>query len=247
MKSSAYRGSISHKRFTPTEHKFEYELDYLYLDLDEIDEVFALSPLWSKRKWRLVSFQRQDYLPSNRSSLKDEVAWQIEQLGGEKFDGRVMLLTTLRSLGHNMNPIALFYCFEQEALKYVLAEVHNTPWDERHVYLLKGPDFATPTQKDFHVSPFMPMNTTYQWNISDPDKHLVVAINVCRDSVPLFTASMTLTQIELNHETVSRIVWQQIRQTFRTITAIYVQAARLWMKKVPFYSHPNKNKLQESD
>lgn len=247
MRSCVYRGSIFHQRFTPTEHKFEYQLDYLFLDLDEIDEVFALSRLWSKQRANLVSFQRQDYLPSDRSSLKEEVGTQITRLCGESFNGKVMLLSTLRSLGHNMNPIALFYCYEHNELKYVLAEVHNTPWNERHVYLLEGPGFEKPTKKDFHVSPFMPMNTTYQWKISDPGPYLVVAINVYRDSEPLFNASMTLAQIELNQKTVSNIVWRQIRQTFRTITSIYVQAARLWMKKVPIYSHPNKNKLQESD
>ena len=246
MKSCVYRGEIYHKRFTPAEHAFQYQLDYLYLDLDEIDEVFALSRFWSKERSNLVSFRRQDYLPSDRPSLRDEVLHRIETLGGQPFAGKIYLLSTLRSLGYSMNPIALYYCYEQDQLKYVLAEVHNTPWDERHVYLLEGPEFTEPTQKSFHVSPFMPMNTTYEWKISDPDEHLVVAIKVGRNSEPLFTASMTLNQLTVDQHTVTSLVWQQARQAFRTIAAIYMQAAKLWIKKVPVYRHPNKKKLQES-
>jgi DUF1365 family protein len=46
---------------------------------------------------------------------------------------------------------------------------------------------------------------------------------------------------------VTQMIGTQIRQAFRTITAIYIQAVRLWLKKVPFYDHPNKKKAQESN
>lgn len=245
MNSCVYLGDIFHKRFNHGGHTFSYQLDYLYLDLDEIEQVFAQSRLWSADAFNLVSFRRQDYLPGERTDLRQEVIHQINQLCGENFSGKVFLLTTLRSLGYCMNPISLFYCFDGDELKYVLAEVHNTPWDERHVYLLLGPDFNAKTDKSFHVSPFMPMNTTYQWNISDPGEKLNVAINVSQNSEPLFTASIKLTQHKLTEGNVTNMIWRQMRQSFTTVSAIYLQAAKLWLKNVPLYGHPNKKKRQE--
>jgi DUF1365 family protein len=251
VRSCIYRGDIYHKRFSHGEHTFRYKLDYAFIDLDEVDEVFSLSSLWSANKPNLVSFQRQDYLPGECENLRDEVIHRIELLGGGVFSGKVYLLSTLRCLGYCMNPISLFYCYEKDGqedeLRYVLAEVHNTPWDERHLYLLEGPNFKVPMAKTFHVSPFMPMDTTYHWKISDPDSSLSVAINVSLEKEPLFTASISLTRHALTGGNVTQMIGTQIRQAFRTISAIYIQAVRLWLKKVPFYDHPNKKKAQESN
>ena len=247
MNSCVYQGDIFHKRFTHGDHAFSYQLDYLYLDLDEIEQVFAQSRFWSANAFNLVSFRRQDYLPGENTDLRQEVIHRIKLLSGELFSGKVFLLTTLRSLGYCMNPISLFYCIDGDELKYVLAEVHNTPWDERHLYLLSGPDFSTETEKNFHVSPFMPMDTTYHWHISDPKEQFNVEINVSQNSLPLFTASIMLVRQVLSAGNVRHIIWRQMRQSLRTISAIYLQAARLWIKRVPFYGHPNKKKLRESN
>lgn len=224
-------------------------MDYLYLDLSETTELCGLSAFWSFNRFNLISFRRQDYLPGSLP-LDQQVRKAIVDLGGTAHLGPTRLLTTPRRLGHCMNPISLFYCFDDadaKDLKYVLAEVHNTPWDERHVYLLKGPNFEQPTIKDFHVSPFMPMNTSYNWEISDPNKSLRVAIKVSQGDAPMFTATMNLKKQEISSQTIARITWRQFCQAFKTISAIYFQAAKLMLKKVPFFSHPDKIKLQESN
>ncbi len=225
-------------------------MDYLFLELSEVEAVFSQSFFWSFGRFNLISFQRQDYLPGDLP-LTEQVRKTIKDLGGDAFNGAAYLLTTPRRLGHCMNPISLFYCYHAEKgapkeLKYVLAEVHNTPWDQRHAYLLEGPEFLNPTQKDFHVSPFMPMDTTYEWDISDPSDRINVSIDVNRLSKPLFTANMSMTRKPMNADTLSRITRRQMSQAFRTISAIYFQAVILWLKKIPLYGHPDKIKRQES-
>ena len=246
MKSCFYSGQIFHKRFQPKAHSFQYEMDYLFLSLAELDELCGLSKWWSKDSSNLISFRRQDYLPGDLP-LDQQVKSSVTQLGGSQYNGDTFLLTTPRRLGHCMNPITLFYCFHDEQLRYVLAEVHNTPWDERHLYLLEGPDFRAPTLKDFHVSPFMPMETTYKWNISDPKETHKVAIHVSHESADLFTASMDLMRQPINAQTMSAHTKRQLRQSFRTLTAIYIQALKLWLKRTPFFRHPEKIKLQETN
>lgn len=246
MRSCIYQGRVFHKRFKPTVHAFQYDMDYLYLDLDEIETVFNQSRFWSCAGSNLISFRRSDYLPGPLP-LSDQVRDSIQRLSGQNFEGKIFLLTTPRRLGHCMNPISLFYCFDGDTLSYVLAEVHNTPWDERHVYLLEGPEFTDPTAKTFHVSPFMPMNTTYGWELGDPGRELGVAIKVAQNGDALFTASMSMKRVELSQANMAHITRRQLSQAFLTMSAIYFQAAKLWRKKVPFFRHPNKNKLQESN
>lgn len=243
LTSCVYRGQIHHRRFTPREHKFAYTLDYFYLNLDEIDRIFNVASLGSSQSSKLVSFQRQDYLPS-KLDLKQEVIEHIRLSTDKNFVGQIFLLATLRSLGYCMNPIALFYCFDHhERLCHIVAEVHNTPWDERHVYVLGG-DFKAgsleQTQKAFHVSPFMPMDTTYNWDVGVPHEYLQVNIKVVHADAPLFEASMRLSKIEMTAENINGLVFNQARQAFRMILGIYYQAMKLWLKKMPLYPHPGK-------
>jgi len=240
LKSCIYRGSIFHKRFRPVEHSFNYTLDYIYLNLKEVESVFSFSRFWSANKPNCVNFRRQDYLPSDLD-LITEVKQQIHSISGEDFEGEIYLLATLRSLGYCLNPIALFYCFNaQDELEHVLVEVHNTPWNQRHTYLISGPDFNNETHKAFHVSPFMPMDTQYNWAFGDPDSKLNVSIKVHQEGEPLFNASMTLDRIEITSGNVVQLIVSHMKQAFRMTTGIYFHALKLWIKKVPFYKHPDK-------
>ena len=104
--------------------------------------------------------------------LKENVLSRLESLTGERPDGRVMLLTQLRYFGFHFNPVNFYYCYDGKGtLRWVLAEVRNTPWNERHYYAVNGQD-AKPTEKAFHVSPFNPMDMIYHWRFNDPDNTL---------------------------------------------------------------------------
>ena len=247
LKSCIYRGSIFHKRFTPTEHSFNYNLDYIFLNLDETNEVFTQSVLWSNERTNLVSFRRQDHLPSDKD-LKSEVLHQIHSISGEQFNGPVYMLATLRSLGYSMNPITIFYCYDHsDALRHILVEVQNTPWNERHCYLISGPNFDTETNKAFHVSPFMPMDTHYEWGLEVPKQSLNVSIKVSRNSKRLFQAGMAFKRIEITQSNVIQLIIRHARQTFKITAGIYFHALKLWLKRVPFHTHPKKNSYQGSN
>ena len=85
--------------------------------------------------------------------------------------GPVRLLTTLRTFGHNFNPVCFYYCFAPggERVEAVVAQVTNTPWGERHAYVLRRDGersvMRDTMEKVFHVSPFIGMDNRYDWRV----------------------------------------------------------------------------------
>ncbi|MDZ7683861.1 MAG: DUF1365 family protein [Gammaproteobacteria bacterium] len=135
-----------------------------------------------------------------------------------------------------MNPIILFFCFDrEEQLRFVVAEVTNTPWGERHSYVVDLANATPESDKCFHVSPFMPMGTRYHWRISDPGKDLTVSIEVTKNDKRLFTAAMKLNALPL---TPGRLVTTPLLKPVKGLAGIYRQALGLWRKRVPLYLHP---------
>jgi len=95
----------------------------------------------------------------------------------------------------------LFYVFDEqdERVEHVVAEVSNTPWNERHCYVLwSGNRCAAPPAlrfrhpNQFHVSPFMDMEMQYQWRLTRPGASLSVAPSNIQNSRRIFDAAMTL-------------------------------------------------------
>ena len=68
--SAIYSGVVSHTRFSPKRHHFKYQVFMMYLDLEELEEVFSLSVLWSKdNKFTPARFKRQDFLGGTEVAL----------------------------------------------------------------------------------------------------------------------------------------------------------------------------------
>jgi DUF1365 family protein len=130
----------------------------------------------------------------------------------------------------------------------MLAEVSNTPWNQRHYYLVNL-NQATPTQKDFHVSPFMDMNMQYHWQIKPPkdnNKHLLIHIENRRhqqtNSEPekLFDATLAMEQYAFTQQQIWRVFITLPVMTIKVLAGIYWQALKLFIKRIPFYSIPKK-------
>jgi len=138
--SCVYEGVVRHRRHEPVRHELAYRVALLYLDLGELPRLLDGHPLWSARRPALAWIRRADHLGDPREPLDEAVRDLVAERTGRRPDGPVRLLTHARYLGHCFNPVSFYYCFDAggRALRAVVAEVTNTPWGERHAYVVSG-------------------------------------------------------------------------------------------------------------
>lgn len=223
----------------------------MYLDLGELDRVFAGRWLWSTRRAAPFRFHRADHLGDPGEPLDESVRREILTQTGRPFHGPIRLLTQLRHFGFVFNPVSFYYCFaEPDAAEpaLVVAEVNNTPWGQRHCYVLQPAEFsrkltaAQPVSKVFHVSPFMNLDMVYHWYIPPPGPRLSVDIANCRQGRTIFDVTMQLERRPINPVNLARLLLTYPLSTFRVFSQIYWQALRLWWKRIPFVPHPAKGR-----
>ncbi len=253
MLSCIYSGHVQHRRSRPFIHKFRYRLFMLYLDLEELPSILEGGFGLYRSFFSPASFLREDHLGNPHTPLPEAVRDLVKEKTGMVLNGPVRMLTLLRNFGYYFSPLNLYYCFngDKTSINCIIAEVTNTPWVEKHWYVLwqgnrtghsQGLQFRHP--KDFHVSPFMDMNAEYEWQLSDPGPRLSVSITNYFDGRRLFDVGLVLKRRELSRQAMIRSLMQHPWMTARVTHAIYWQALRLWLKKCPFYPHPKKINLE---
>lgn len=256
LKSCLYEGWVAHRRFAPRRHDFRYALHMLLLDLGELDTVFQDRWLWSTRRAAPVRWRREDYLGDPAVPLDESVRSLVAKSTGSRPDGPVRLLTNPRYFGYGFNPVSFYYCWNAggSALEAIVAEVSNTPWGERHPYVLdlRTADRTSPIglrsqfRKAFHVSPFMPMDIDYDWRFSVPGKSLVVHMENWREGERMFDATLTMQRRPIGGASLASVLARRPFMTAKVVAGIHWQAARLWLKRIPFHEHPQW-KTQRSD
>jgi uncharacterized protein len=253
VKSRIYEGVLRHRRVAPRNHEFQYTVAMPYLCLDELPQIFSDTRLWSATGRAPAQFKRSDFLGDPTQPLQAEVRRRIREETGAQHSGPIYLLANMRYFGYVMNPIACYYCFndDETQLEYVVAEVNNTPWDERYSYVLPGPEsgkwLKTAFDKQFHVSPFNPMAMRYHWRSNTPDRRLVLHMENSAAGEKIFDATLSMTAKPMTGANLNKLILRYPFMTAKVGLAIYWQALRLFLKGVPVHTHPQKSSLRSQE
>lgn len=241
--SCLYEGTVRHRRLDPP-REFRHQLALTYIDLDELPRLLG-GRLVSPRPG-LVRFRRRDYLGDRREPLAEAVARRVEKHTELRQRGPIRLLTHLRSFGHCFNPVSFYYCFDPdgERLRAVVAEVTNTPWGERHAYVMSAPAQGPPVieasfHKALHVSPFMGMDQRYLARAATPGQTLSVHIENHRGATLEFDATLSLVRRPLTRRTLADATARYPAATVRVLALIYGHALGLALAGVSLRPHPS--------
>lgn len=173
----------------------------------------------------------------------------------------IRMLTGLRILGMEFNPVPFFFLFNEDdtELVHAIAEVNNIPWFEQHIYVL-SPDIAHSTtdgedelrpfsghSKVFHVSPFIDMDDiSYSWLIGNPDAKLRMKIGLQRTQVPFFMASLDVQSQLFSAYNLIKFQFTHPLQTAKVVIAIMWEAGKLFRRGFVFLPHPSEQETAAS-
>ncbi len=259
-----YTGEVYHRRKRPRIHTLRYRVFSLLLDVDRIDQLCGRTRWFSRNRFNIVSFYDKDFgtdprcdTPSMPTDLRRWVSCQLSQAGLHAEPDSILLSCYPRVLGYAFNPLSLYYCRNASGATYaVVHEVHNT-FGERHAYVL-GAELPAlghaqvgsaaagaagdvwikqNARKALFVSPFADMNLHYRFRLNEPAVRQIVVIRAEDSEGVLITASYVAKGAELTTSTLLKCVVRMPLMTWKVIAGIHYEALKLWLKRVPWFSH----------
>ena len=253
LASALYEGTVFHRRREPVEHRLSYPIFMTLLDLEELPEALDRHPLWSARRPAPIRFRAADHLAgegpapaADPGELAERArALALARLGpGASAAGPVRLLTMPRVLGAGFNPVSFLFLFDPdgERVEAVIAEVTNTPWGERHSYVVPaGPGdgrIQASFDKRLHVSPFHPMDQSYELSVSAPGERIAISITNRERGRAVFEARLALERRELTRAAMTRVLLRYPPAVPAALARIYWNGLKLRLKGVPHHPKP---------
>lgn len=247
IESSLCIGSVRHRRFEPERHEFTYPIFMALLDIDRIPELMKASWFTSYERFNWASFREKDHFGDPALPLRARLKTDADKHGIILPDGQIFLLTHLRYLGYIFNPISLFYCYSRDGeLQTILAEVNST-FGESHNYWLTETNRISSSRarvyrshKAMHVSPFMPMELDYWFVLPEPGQRLIAHMKTLEGEHSIFDATLRLQRKPWCAASILLALLRFPWVTLKVIMAIHWEAMRLFFKRVPVFTHPDR-------
>lgn len=257
MNSCLYKARVMHNRLAPKVHRFHYEIFMFYLDLDEIDGLSKQLKFMSRNRFNLFNFRDKDHLQlprENPDTSKNTRAHITEYLAANGItigNGRIMVLTNLCTLGYQFNPVSFYFCYDEAGQPVCsIVEVCNTFLEMKPYFLgsdtKQGENFKLNTGKYFYVSPFIDMDTNFDFDLQIPGEKLHLKIDdYDKLGKRFFISTLSGQRKPLKDTTLLLYFLSFPLITLKVITLIHWQALKLWLKKIPFHKKADDMELQK--
>ena len=248
--SCLYECTVMHHRLMPVRNRFAYKVFMFYLDLDEIDTVAARLQLVGRNRRSVFNFRDSDHLGAKGKTVKENITALLKARGVDLGRARIFLLTHLRTFGHIFNPVSFYFCYSENGDPIcAVAEVGNT-FGEMKAFVLGREDreeaaFKKIEKKFFYVSPFMDLDTSFEFALYPPGENLRVQIDDHKDGQKLFVSTLTGSRRPLDDRTLLSYIIRIPFVTLKVISLIHLQAVLLWLKRLPYHRKSENPHLQK--
>jgi hypothetical protein len=237
-----YAGHVMHLRLRPRRHRFRYRVWWLMLDLDRWGEAAEASRLLRVDRPGLLSLRARDHGPRDGSALRPWVDATLRAAGLPR-PARVEMLAMPRLLGYAFNPLTTYFGYDAAGrLESLVYQVRNTFGDQIAYALPAGPAadglHRQAQVKGMFVSPFVPMEQTYRFEVRAPDERLSLRIRQGDAAGELLIATQTGSVRAFSDAALARLLASHPLVTFKVIAGIHWEALRLFLKGVRFLGHP---------
>ena len=255
--SCLYKAQVMHHRLAPKDHRFHYNVFMFYLDLDEIDGLSKRLKFMSRNRFNLFNFRDKDHLqlpkenPDTAKNIRQHITDYLKINGVDIVNGRIMVLTNLCTMGYQFNPVSFYFCYDEKDRQVCsVVEVCNTFREMKPYFLgadtMQNDQFKLNTGKYFYVSPFIDLDTNFDFDLHIPGEKLQLKIDdYDKDGKRFFISTLTGNRKELKDSTLLLYFFSFPLITLKVIGLIHWQAVKLWLKKLPYHKKKVNPELQK--